>query len=174
MWAELPKELLRMVLEKLQPPEPAGPLAGGWGGSKHVSLVSREWRDSYDALVTRLTVPRHHLQQRRRQTRTPLALLGHVESRHCCPLHLQSCQVHLRSLQLQLCCSYTGARSLHDPIHHRKTCRARCLVKLGVRLWGVGHVQLTLGGEHAREKKPQRGPSRAARVAQQHSARCTE
>jgi hypothetical protein len=57
MWAELPKELLRMVLEKLQPPEPAGPLAGGWGGSKHVSLVSREWRDSYDALVTRLTVP---------------------------------------------------------------------------------------------------------------------
>jgi hypothetical protein len=38
MWAELPKELLRMVLEKLQPPEPAGPLAGGWGGSKHVRL----------------------------------------------------------------------------------------------------------------------------------------
>ena len=56
MWAELPKELLGMVMEKLQPPEPAGPLAGGWGGSKHVRLVSREWRDSHDALVTRLTV----------------------------------------------------------------------------------------------------------------------
>jgi hypothetical protein len=57
MWAELPKELLGMVLgmvlEKLQ----QGPLAGGVKGSKHVRLVSREWRDCHDALVTRLTVP---------------------------------------------------------------------------------------------------------------------
>jgi hypothetical protein len=56
MWAELPKELLGMVLEKLQPPEPVSPLARGWGGSKHVRLVSREWRDTHDALVTRLTL----------------------------------------------------------------------------------------------------------------------
>jgi hypothetical protein len=52
MWAELPKELLGMVLEKLQ----QRPLAGGVEGSKHVRLVSREWRDCHDALVTRLTV----------------------------------------------------------------------------------------------------------------------
>ena len=58
MWAELPKELLGMVMEKLQPPEPAGPLAEGWGGSKHVRLVSREWRDCHDALVTRLRLSR--------------------------------------------------------------------------------------------------------------------
>jgi hypothetical protein len=53
MWAELPKELLGMVLGMLQ----QGPLAGGVEGSKHVRLVSREWRDCHDALVTRLTVP---------------------------------------------------------------------------------------------------------------------
>jgi hypothetical protein len=52
MWAELPKELLGMVLDKLQ----QRPLAGGVEGSKHVRLVSREWRDCHDALVTRLTV----------------------------------------------------------------------------------------------------------------------
>jgi hypothetical protein len=42
-----------MVLEKLHR------LTGGWGGfkgSKHVRLVSRGWRASHDALVTRLTV----------------------------------------------------------------------------------------------------------------------
>jgi hypothetical protein len=50
MWAELPEELLGMVLEKLQ----EVPLVGGIEGSKHVRLVSREWRASHDALVTRL------------------------------------------------------------------------------------------------------------------------
>ena len=54
-WAELPKELMWMVLEKLQ----EAPLAGDWGGfdgSKHVRLVSRGWRASHDAVVTRLKV----------------------------------------------------------------------------------------------------------------------
>jgi hypothetical protein len=54
-WAKLPYELLGMVLEKLQ----EAPLAGDWGGvegSHHVRLVSREWRGSHDALVTRLAV----------------------------------------------------------------------------------------------------------------------
>jgi hypothetical protein len=49
MWAELPKDLLGVVLEKLQE-------ADGFKGSKHVRLVNREWRDSHDALVTRLTL----------------------------------------------------------------------------------------------------------------------
>jgi hypothetical protein len=56
MWAELPNELLGMVLEKLQQIKPAAPLAGGVKGSKHVRLVSRGWRNSHDALVTRLTL----------------------------------------------------------------------------------------------------------------------
>jgi hypothetical protein len=60
MWAELPKELLGMVMEKLQPPGRVSPLAGGdWGGfegSKHVRMVCSGWRNSHDALVTRLTV----------------------------------------------------------------------------------------------------------------------
>ena len=58
-WAELPKasapELLWLVLEKLQD----APLAGDWGGfegSKHVRLVNSGWRNSHDALVTRLAV----------------------------------------------------------------------------------------------------------------------
>jgi hypothetical protein len=51
-WAELPRELLGMVLEKLQ----EAPLAGGVEGSKDVRLMSREWRASHDAMVTRLTV----------------------------------------------------------------------------------------------------------------------
>ena len=58
-WAELPKELLGLVLEKLQAPWRVSPLAGGWSGfegSKHVRLVCSGWRDSHDALVTRLTV----------------------------------------------------------------------------------------------------------------------
>ena len=49
-WAELPRELLGMVLEKLQ----EAPLAGGVEGSKDVRLVSRGWRASHDAMVTRL------------------------------------------------------------------------------------------------------------------------
>jgi hypothetical protein len=47
------RSCLWMVLEKLHR------LTGGWGGfkgSKHVRLVSRGWRASHDALVTRLTV----------------------------------------------------------------------------------------------------------------------
>jgi hypothetical protein len=58
-WAELPNELMWMVLEKLQAPGRVSPLAGEWGGfegSKHLRLLSRGWRASHDALVTRLTV----------------------------------------------------------------------------------------------------------------------
>jgi hypothetical protein len=54
-FTELPKELMWMVLEKLQ----EAPLAGEWGGfegSKHLRLVSRGWRASHDAVVTRLKV----------------------------------------------------------------------------------------------------------------------
>jgi hypothetical protein len=56
MWAELPKELLGMVLEKLLNKLQQGPLAGGSKAPNTCALVSREWRDSHDALVTRLTV----------------------------------------------------------------------------------------------------------------------
>jgi hypothetical protein len=57
-WAELPKELLWMVLEKLQDAALAGGDWGGFEGSKHVRLVCSGWRNSHDALVTRLTVSR--------------------------------------------------------------------------------------------------------------------
>jgi hypothetical protein len=58
-WAELPKELLGMVLEKLQAPGRKAPLTGEWDGVEGVQdvrLVCSGWRDSHDALVTRLTV----------------------------------------------------------------------------------------------------------------------
>ena len=83
-FSELPRELLGIVLEKLQagrqagrqvyssgvqrvlfialerhPQTPFAPLAGDWGGvedSRYVRLVCSGWRDSHDTLVTRLTV----------------------------------------------------------------------------------------------------------------------
>lgn len=57
-WAKLPAWLMAKVLEALPAAEQSAPEAGGgWGGcgaSATVRLVSSQWKDSHDALVTGL------------------------------------------------------------------------------------------------------------------------